>query len=103
VSRELRTPKGSIGDGDVRLAITASFLMVFFVLLSYFSFLPEGPNDFARDVAGQLFALTGLVVGFYFATTGALEYVRIRERQRERERGAEQRDPPEQPATQTEP
>ena len=83
MSRELRTPKGSIGDGDVRLAITASFLMVFFVLLSYFSFLPEGPNDFARDVAGQLFALTGLVVGFYFATTGALEYVRIRARHRE--------------------
>ena len=80
LSRELRAPEGRIDDGDVRLAIAASFVLVFFALLSFFLFLPDQRSQFARDAAGQLFALMGLVVGFYFATTGALEFAKIRER-----------------------
>jgi hypothetical protein len=79
-SRELRGRRGAFQDGDVRFAITGSFVTVFFALLSFFSFASvQQPTEVGKQFFASFLNLTLLIVGFYFATTGALEIVRIRE------------------------
>jgi hypothetical protein len=78
LSRALRTPRGVFQDGDVRLAIAAAFFTVYIELLSLYAFADGEPTDFASSFADDFQTLTGLVVGFYFATSGALEWARIR-------------------------
>lgn len=84
-SRELREPAGVFDDADVRLAITCSFVTLYFALITFSLFAQGEPSGFARSLVDDLLTLTGIVVGFYFATTGALEYARIRERRGRRE------------------
>ena len=60
--------------GDVRFALTCSFVTVFFALLSFFSFarVPR-PTEIGQSFFSNFLTITVLIVGFYFATTGAIE------------------------------
>ncbi len=93
LSRNLRVPAGTFDDGDVRLAIASSIIVTFFTVLSYglFSFTEE--NKVTDALLDQVFTLTGVVVAFYFATTGAVEIFRIREQGRTARHASEEQVP----------
>ena len=82
ISRALRGTPGTFQDGDVRLALTCAFVAVFFALLSFYSFTIDEPTLFAQNIIDSFLTVTVVVVGFYFATTGAIELFKIRERSR---------------------
>jgi hypothetical protein len=75
ISRELRGERETFQDGDVRFALTCSFVTVFFALLSFFIFTRDQPSDFAQRFFDSFLNITVLIVGFYFATTGVIEVV----------------------------
>lgn len=81
VARYVRFPPGVFQDGDVRFAIALAFVTVFFAMLAFFVFSPYrlDPPDFVKQWTDNMLAITGLVVGFYFATSGALEFVKARQ------------------------
>ena len=82
ISRSMRGTPGRFEEGDVRFALAISFVAVFFALLSFYAFSRDEPTGFARSLIETFLDQTALVVGFYFATSGALEFVKIRERRR---------------------
>jgi hypothetical protein len=84
ISRALRGSPGAFQDGDVRLALTCAFVAVFFALLSFYAFTLDEPTPFAQQIIDSFLTITVIVVGFYFATTGAIELFKIRERGRAR-------------------
>lgn len=73
---------------QMRTAIAGTFVVTYFAILGLFVFSPYTPTAFAGRITDDLLSQVALVVGFYFATSGALEFARIRERGRERARGA---------------
>jgi hypothetical protein len=75
ISRELRGERETFQDGDVRFALTSSFVTVFFALLSFFIFTRDQPSEFAQRFFDSFLNITVLIVGFYFATTGVIEVV----------------------------
>jgi len=83
ISRALRGTPGIFQDGNVRFALTCSFVAVFFALLSFYSFTADRPTPFAETIINNFLTVTVVVVGFYFATSGAIELFRIRERDRQ--------------------
>ena len=89
ISRELRGSRDTFQDGDVRFALTCSFVTVFFALLSFFSFARvDQPTEIGRSFFSNFLTITVLIVGFYFATSGAIELVRLRQ-DGKRQEGAE--------------
>lgn len=83
ISRELRgSPSTTFDDGDVRLAVASTFVTVFLALVSFYAFTLDEPTPFARILIERFLDLTALVVGFYFATSGAIEFLQLRERSR---------------------
>ena len=83
ISRALRGAVDTFQDGDVRFALTCSFLAVFLALLSFYSFTTDEPTQFARSIIDSFLTLTIVVVGFYFATSGTIELFKIWGRGRE--------------------
>lgn len=83
ISRDLRGTPGTFEDGDVRLAVTCTFVILFLTLLSFFTFATNSePGPFAETLIREFLVLTALIIGFYFATSGSIEFLKIRERQR---------------------
>jgi hypothetical protein len=82
LSRELRGVRGAFQDGDVRLAITCSFVTVFLTLLSYYSFASseQKPTEVGQQFFDSFLSLTVVIIGFYFATTGAVEILKTRKK-----------------------
>jgi hypothetical protein len=81
VARYVRSPAGVFQDGDVRFAIALAFVTVFFAMLAFFVFSPYrlDPPPFVEQWTDNMLTITALVVGFYFATSGALEFVKARQ------------------------
>jgi hypothetical protein len=79
LSRASRDQTGVFQDGDVRLAVACAFVTVYFELFALFIFAPEAQlGEFGKTLADNLLTQTALIIGFYFATTGALEYAKLR-------------------------
>ena len=67
-----------VDPGEVRMALTTSFAMVFFAAVGIFLFSSNSVGDFGRTLMSNLTSLFGIVIGFYFASSAALEYGKIR-------------------------
>lgn len=77
---------------QMRTAIAGTFVVTYFAILGLFVFSTYTPTDFASRITNDLLGQVALVVGFYFATSGALEFARIRQRGRETEGGTSTED-----------
>jgi hypothetical protein len=64
---------------EIRTALTTSFTMVFFAAVGIFLFSTNSVGDFGRTLMDNLTSLFGVVIGFYFATSAAVEYAKVKE------------------------
>jgi tetrahydromethanopterin S-methyltransferase subunit E len=76
------SPDSPYDSSEVRLAVTAAFMMVFFAALGIFLFSTNTVGPFGQSLMNNLTSLFGVVVGFYFASTAVVEYGRSREREK---------------------
>jgi hypothetical protein len=76
------SPDGPYDSSEVRLAVTAAFMMVFFAALGIFLFSKNDVGPFGQSLMNNLTSLFAVVVGFYFASTAVVEYGRSREREK---------------------
>ncbi len=58
-----------LNKGEIRKAITASFIAVYFVLVSLFSFSEFNPSNLAETIIGHFTYLVGIIVVFYFGSS----------------------------------
>jgi hypothetical protein len=65
-------------SGEMRMAIAGSFVIVYFVVLAIFLFSINQPTQFAQDYVRNLTSLMGVIVAFYFASSAAVQYAKIR-------------------------
>ena len=65
--------------GVIRAALATSFTMVFFAAVAIFLFSTNSVGDFGRMLMNNLTSLFGVVIGFYFASSAAVEYVKVKE------------------------
>ncbi len=65
-------------SGEMRMAIAGSFTIVYFVVLAIFLFSISIPTSFAQDYVRNLTTLMGVIVAFYFASSAAVQYAKIR-------------------------
>jgi hypothetical protein len=77
VGRRSRSP--GFEPAEVRTALTTSFTMVFFAAIAIFLFSTNTVGDFGRTLMDNLTSLFGVVIGFYFASSAAVEYAKVRE------------------------
>jgi hypothetical protein len=73
--------RGSTGpyeSGEVRVAVTCAFMMVYFAILGIFLFSINEVGTFGQGLVNNLTSLFGVVVGFYFASSAVVEYGRTR-------------------------
>jgi len=64
--------------GEMRMAIAASFVIVYFAVLAIFLFSINTPTKFAQDYIQNLTTLLGVIIAFYFASSAAVQYAKIR-------------------------
>jgi hypothetical protein len=64
---------------EIRTALTTSFTMVFFAAVGIFLFSTNTVGDFGRTLMDNLTSLFGVVIGFYFASSAALEYAKVKQ------------------------
>jgi hypothetical protein len=76
------TPNSPYDSGEVRLAVTAAFMMVYFAALGIFLFSINTVGEFGQSLMNNMTSLFGVVVGFYFASSAVVEYSKSRERER---------------------
>jgi hypothetical protein len=75
-----RDTAGSAYDsGQVRVAVTTAFMMVYFAALGIFLFSKNDVSEFGRSLVDNLTSLFGVVVGFYFASSAVEAYSRAKE------------------------
>ena len=84
-----RTSSRAFEPADVRTALTTSFTMVFFAAVGIFLFSSNTVGDFGRTLMDNLTSLFGVVIGFYFASSAAVEYAKVREGRRAAESASE--------------
>jgi uncharacterized membrane protein YjgN (DUF898 family) len=68
----------SFDSAEVRVAVTTSFVMVYFAVLAIFLFSTNTVSEFGRNMVDNLTSLFGVVVGFYFASSAVVEYGKAR-------------------------
>ncbi|HCO42971.1 hypothetical protein [Immundisolibacter sp.] len=76
----------AIERGGMRMAITASVVTVYLVLVGLVAFMTQGPNallPITQTMLASFTSIVGVVVAFYF---GASAYVQVQEKRLERER-----------------
>ena len=73
-----RNSEGPYDSGEVRIAVTCAFMMVYFAILGIFLFSINVVGEFGRGLVTNLTSLFGVVVGFYFASSAVVEYGRTR-------------------------
>ncbi len=76
------SPDSPYDSSEVRLAVTAAFMMVYFAALGIFLFSINEVGSFGQNLMNNMTSLFGVVVGFYFASTAVVEYGRSREREK---------------------
>jgi hypothetical protein len=76
------SPNSPYDSGEVRLAVTAAFMMVYFAALGIFLFSINTVGSFGQSLMNNMTSLFGVVVGFYFASSAVVEYGRSREREK---------------------
>lgn len=76
------SPNTPYDSSEVRLAVTAAFMMVYFAALGIFLFSINTVGSFGQNLMNNMTSLFGVVVGFYFASSAVVEYSRSRERER---------------------
>lgn len=74
-----RSSSRAFEPADVRTALTTAFTMVFFAAVGIFLFSSNTVGDFGRTLMDNLTSLFGVVIGFYFASSAAVEYAKVRE------------------------
>jgi hypothetical protein len=73
-----RDSSGPYDSGEVRIAVTCAFMMVYFAILGIFLFSINEVGTFGQGLVNNLTSLFGVVVGFYFASSAVVEYGRSR-------------------------
>jgi hypothetical protein len=73
-----RGSAGPYDSGEVRIAVTCAFMMVYFAILGIFLFSINQVGTFGQGLVNNLTSLFGVVVGFYFASSAVVEYGRAR-------------------------
>ena len=73
-----RNSTGPYDSGEVRIAVTCAFMMVYFAILGIFLFSVNEVGTFGQGLVTNLTSLFGVVVGFYFASSAVVEYGRTR-------------------------
>lgn len=73
-----RNSAGPYDSGEVRIAVTCAFMMVYFAILGIFLFSINEVGTFGQGLVNNLTSLFGVVVGFYFASSAVVEYGRTR-------------------------
>jgi hypothetical protein len=73
-----RDSTGPYESGEVRVAVTCAFMMVYFAILGIFLFSINEVGTFGQGLVTNLTSLFGVVVGFYFASSAVVEYGRTR-------------------------
>jgi positive regulator of sigma E activity len=66
-------------SGQVRVAVTTAFMMVYFAALGIFLFSTNTVGEFGRNLMENLTSLFGVIMGFYFAASAVEAYSRSRE------------------------
>ena len=81
-------------QGEMRKAITGSFVAVYFALVSLLTFRGFCPSDteLAGTIIGHFTYLVGIVIVFYFGSSGVREYLKFKER---RQKAKEEQKKPE--------
>jgi len=81
--------------GEMRKAITGSFVAVYFALVSLLTFTDFSPSDnteLAKTIIGHFTTLIEIIIVFYFASSGVREYFKFKER---RQKAKEEQNKPE--------
>ena len=78
IGRQGQRPR-AFEPGEVRTALTTAFTMVFFAAVGIFLFSTNSVSEFGRTLMDNLTSLFGVVIGFYFASSAAVEYAKVRE------------------------
>lgn len=68
--------------GEMRKAIAGSFVAVYFTLVSLLTFTGFSPSSekLAETIIGHFTYLVGIVIVFYFGSSGVREYLKFKER-----------------------
>ncbi len=64
-----------LNKGEIRKAITGSFIAVYFVLVSLLSFSELSSTDLAETIIGHFTYLVGIIVVFYFGSSTVRDYL----------------------------
>ncbi|TET62872.1 hypothetical protein E3J48_03600 [Candidatus Aerophobetes bacterium] len=77
----------TLDKGEMRKAITGSFIAVYFALVSLLTFTGFSPSSekLAETIIGHFTYLVGIVVVFYFGSSGVREYLKFKERRQNSE------------------
>lgn len=81
--------------GEMRKAITGSFVAVYFALVSLLTFTDFSPSDnteLAKTIIRHFTTLIEIIIVFYFASSGVREYLKFKER---RQKAKEEQKKPE--------
>ena len=72
----------ALDRGEMRKAIAGSFIAVYFALVSLLTFTGFSPSSekLAETIIGHFTYLVGIVVIFYFGSSGVREYLKFKER-----------------------
>lgn len=84
----------ALDEGEMRKAITGSFVAVYFALVSLLTFggfYPSG-TELAKTIIGHFTTLIKIIVIFYFGSSGVREYLKFKER---RQKAKEEQKKPE--------
>jgi hypothetical protein len=73
------TAGSAYNSGQVRVAITTAFMMVYFATLGIYLFADNEVTEFGRSLTNTLTSLFGVVVGFYFAASAVEAYSKAKE------------------------
>ena len=71
-----------IKKGDIRRAITGSFISVYFVVICFLIFrgIETIDTELVKIILGHFTYLVGIIIVVYFGSSGVREYLKYQER-----------------------
>lgn len=72
----------ALEKGEVRKALAGSFIVVYFTIISLFTFTEFSLSDtgIAKTIIGHFTYLIGIIIVFYFASSSVREFLKTREK-----------------------